>query len=184
MSRGGLSNLRYFYKRRFYRLAPALAVTLTVSAITIFLLAPISDHQRFARQGIATLLLVGNVGAYKYSGDYFLPNQNPLIHTWSLSVEEQIYIFLPLLLMFILHNRRSIKSVTFTVFGFITVISLISFLIPTIFQSLYSRFGINFASLFSFYSPIDRIWQFTLGGLAILSLDRYQNRIKKNLQKS
>jgi len=34
------SRLKYFYKRRFYRLAPALAVTLAISAITIFLLAP------------------------------------------------------------------------------------------------------------------------------------------------
>jgi peptidoglycan/LPS O-acetylase OafA/YrhL len=61
---GVLSNLRYFYMRRFYRLAPALAVMLSISAVTIFLLGPIADHQRFARQGIATLLLVGNFGAY------------------------------------------------------------------------------------------------------------------------
>jgi peptidoglycan/LPS O-acetylase OafA/YrhL len=78
-----------------------LAVTLAVSAVSIFLLGPIGDHQRFAKQGIATLLLVGNVGASEYSGDYFSPNPNPLVHTWSLSVEEQIYIFLPLILMLI-----------------------------------------------------------------------------------
>jgi peptidoglycan/LPS O-acetylase OafA/YrhL len=51
-----LSNLRFFYKRRFYRLAPALAFTLAISAITIFLLGPINDHQRFARQGIISPL--------------------------------------------------------------------------------------------------------------------------------
>jgi len=175
--RGLFSNLKSFYKRRFYRLAPALAVTLAISAASIFFLGPISDHQRFTRQGMATLLLVGNVGAYKYSGDYFSPNPNPLVHTWSLSVEEQIYIFLPLILMLILHNRRSLKSVTSVVFGFITALSFISFLIPTIFQSLYSRLGIDFASQFSFYSPIDRIWQFTLGGLAYLLLGQLQNRM-------
>jgi len=82
------SNLKYFYKRRFFRLAPALAVTLVISTIVIFWLGPVGDHNRFARTGIATLLLVGNVGAYRYSGDYFLPNPNPLIHAWSLSVEE------------------------------------------------------------------------------------------------
>jgi peptidoglycan/LPS O-acetylase OafA/YrhL len=173
---GRLSNLKYFYKRRFYRLAPALAVTLGLSAISIFLLGPISDHQRFASQGIATLFLVGNVGADRYSGDYFSPNPNPLVHTWSLSVEEQIYIFLPLFLMLILHNRRSLKKITVVVLGVISALSFISFLFPTILEPLYSSRGIELASQFSFYSPIDRVWQFALGGLACLLLDYSQNR--------
>lgn len=176
---GRLSNLRYFYKRRFYRLAPALAVTLTISAISIFLLGPISDHSRFARQGIASLLLVGNVGAYKYSGgDYFASNPNPLIHTWSLSVEEQIYIFLPLILIVILHNRRKLEKITAVVLGCISAISFISFLFPVILQPLYFRAGVVETSQFSFYSPVDRIWQFAIGGLAFLLLGRSYNRIK------
>ena len=96
-----LINLKIFYVRRFYRLAPALAATLGISAVAILFLGPTSDHERYASQGIATLLVLGNFGAYRYSGDYFSPNPNPLIHTWSLSVEEQIYIFLPLILMLI-----------------------------------------------------------------------------------
>jgi peptidoglycan/LPS O-acetylase OafA/YrhL len=165
--------------RRFYRLAPALAVMLTISAVTILLLGPISDHQRFARQGIATLLLIGNVGADKYSGDYFSPNPNPLVHTWSLSVEEQIYIFLPLILILILRSRKSLKKITAFVLGVISAVSFASFLFPAILQPIYSRAGIAVASEFSFYSPIDRIWQFTVGGLAYLLLDRYHIRIRK-----
>ena len=175
---GRLSHLKYFYKRRFYRLAPALAMTLAISSISIFLLGPIGDHQRFARQGIATLLLVGNIGANRYSGDYFSPNPNPLVHTWSLSVEEQIYVFLPLILILILHNRRSLKKITVVVLGVISAVSFVSFLFPRILQPLYSRVGIELASQFSFYSPIDRIWQFTIGGIAFLMLGRYQNRAK------
>jgi peptidoglycan/LPS O-acetylase OafA/YrhL len=179
-NRGGrLSNLRYFYIRRFYRLAPALAGVITISAVTIFLLGPIADHQRFARQGIATLLLAGNVGAERYSGDYFSPNPNPLVHTWSLSVEEQIYIFLPLILILVLRNQKSLKKITALVFGVISAVSFVSFLFPAILQPLYSRAGFAIASQISFYSPIDRIWQFTAGGLACLSLDQYHNRIRK-----
>jgi peptidoglycan/LPS O-acetylase OafA/YrhL len=169
------SNLKTFYKRRFYRLAPALAVTLAISAISIFLFGPIGDHQRFARQGIATLLLVGNVGAYEYSGDYFSPNPNPLVHTWSLSVEEQIYIFLPLILILVLRNRKSLKKITAMALGCISLLSFMSFLFPAMLQPLYSRAGIALVSQLSFYSPVDRIWQFTAGGLAFLFLDRYQN---------
>ena len=153
-----------------------MAATLTISAVLIFLLGPIYDHQRFARQGIATLLLVGNFGAYKYSGDYFSQNPNPLVHTWSLSVEEQIYIFLPLILILILRNRKSLKKITAFILGVISVVSFVSFLFPTILQPLYTRAGIEFASQFPFYSPIDRIWQFTLGGIAFLLMDRLQNR--------
>jgi peptidoglycan/LPS O-acetylase OafA/YrhL len=156
-----------------------LAATLTISAVSIFLLGPIGDHQRFTRQGIATLLLVGNVGAYKYTGDYFSTNPNPLVHTWSLSVEEQIYIFLPLILILILRNRKSLKKKTAFILGVISVVSFVSFLFPTILQPFYSRAGIELASQISFYSPIDRIWQFTLGGLSYLVLDRYNNRIRK-----
>jgi len=175
-----LSNLRYFYRRRFYRLAPALALTLGISAVAILLLGPPYYHERFARQGIATLLLVGNLGAYRYSGDYFSPNPNPLVHTWSLSVEEQIYIFLPMVLMLILFKRKNIKRITMSVFLFITTISLISFLFPSILQPIYSKIGTNYeGSLFSFYSPIDRIWQFCLGGLAFSLTFRNKNRIKK-----
>jgi peptidoglycan/LPS O-acetylase OafA/YrhL len=169
---GRLSNLREFFKRRFYRLAPALAVTLTISAVLIFLLGPIGDHHRFARQGISTLLLVGNVGAAKYSGDYFSPNPNPLVHTWSLSVEEQIYISLPLVLIILLYNRRKIKKIVAVVLLCVSVVSFTSFLFPSIFQPFYSLVGIELASQFSFYSPIDRLWQFTIGGLVYL----FQNR--------
>lgn len=181
-----ITNLRYFYSRRFYRLAPALAATLSISAISILLLGPMSDHPKFIRQGIATLLLLGNLGALRYSGDYFLPNPNPLVHTWSLSVEEQIYILLPLVLLIFLHKRRRMKKITAVVFGLISTISFISFLFPTILQSFFSRADIAIPSNFSFYSPIDRIWQFTFGGLAFLVLGRYQNfekRIPKTINK-
>lgn len=177
--RGKLSNLRHFYKRRFYRLAPALAAILVISAILIFLFGPVGDHQRFARQGVTTLFLLGNVGAYKYSGDYFSPNPNPLVHTWSLSVEEQIYIILPLVLLFIINKRRSVKKISVVVLGIVSVVSFVSFLYPVILEPLYSRAGIELASQFSFYSPIDRIWQFTVGGLAFLSMDRYQKLTRR-----
>jgi peptidoglycan/LPS O-acetylase OafA/YrhL len=174
-----LYNLRHFYKRRFYRLAPALTATLVISAILIFLFGPVLDHQRFARQGVATLVLLGNVGAYRYSGDYFSPNPNPLVHTWSLSVEEQIYLILPLVLMLIINNRRSIQKTSVVVLGIVSAVSFVSFLDPVILEPLYSRVGIKPTSEFSFYSPLDRIWQFTVGGLAFLSMDRYQERTRR-----
>jgi len=179
---GRISALRFFYKRRFFRLAPALAAILTISSVAIFLLGPTIDHHRFAMQGISTLLLIGNLGAYKYSADYFSSNPNPLVHTWSLSVEEQIYIFLPVILvLFVLNltNLKKISSIVSKVLVFVTALSFISFLFPTILQPIYSRIGIDFASQFSFYSPVDRVWEFTIGGLLYLWLNRYEENEKK-----
>lgn len=176
---GRLSRVRYFYMRRFYRLGPALAMMLSISAILIFLLGPISDLQSFAIQGIATLLLAGNVSAYKYSGDYFSPNPNPLVHTWSLSVEEQIYIFLPIILILIIRNPKNLKKSTASLFVGILALSFAIFQFPTTLEPIYSLAGIELASQFSFYSPIDRIWQFIVGGLAFLALDGHQDNSRR-----
>lgn len=175
------SSLRHFYKRRFYRLAPALAVTLAISAILIFFLGSTIDHDRFSKQGIATLILAGNFGAYKYSGDYFIPYPNPLIHTWSLSVEEQIYIFMPVILLIFIYNRKYVHKIASKVLVVITFLSFFSFLFPTILMPIYSRIGLNtqLTSLISFYSPIDRIWQFTLGGLGYLFVSKNKSILYK-----
>jgi len=87
------TRLLIFFRMRFWRLAPALFVVLLVSTILIFLTVTPSNHTSFSLQGIATIFLVGNLGALKLNGDYFRPDPNPLLHTWSLSVEEQIYIY-------------------------------------------------------------------------------------------
>jgi peptidoglycan/LPS O-acetylase OafA/YrhL len=173
------SSLLYFYKRRFYRLAPALAVCLVISAFVIFLIGSPDDHPKFLRQGIATLFLLGNFGAYKYSGDYFSPASNPLVHTWSLSVEEQIYFLLPIILVGCLLNRRNIRKSASALLILITIISLISFLFPAILEPVYSQAGVQFSSQFSFYSPVDRIWQFTLGGLTYLFATIYSEKIRE-----
>ena len=168
-------NLKIFFKFRFYRLAPALAFILMVCAVFIMLFGDPNDHKRFALQGIATLFLVGNVGAYKYSGDYFSPNPNPLIHTWSLSVEEQIYIFLPLVFFLILYKCSSIKKFFKLVFALITLVSFTLFYYSSFLDSVYTLLDIQLTSLIDFYSPVTRIWQFTLGGLGYLYMPSFVN---------
>lgn len=76
--RGIFRNLLDFYQRRFYRLAPALGAMLSISAIAIFLVGNLYDHERFARQGIATFLLLGNIGAIRYPAITFLRIQTRL----------------------------------------------------------------------------------------------------------
>lgn len=79
---GRAGRLKLFYIRRLYRLIPALGAMVGFSTLLIVLLGSPDDHERFARQGISTVLFGGNFGAYLFSQDYFSPNPNPLVHTW------------------------------------------------------------------------------------------------------
>jgi len=167
---GRAERLKSFYIRRFYRLIPALGAMVAFSSLLLGLLGSPEDHERFARQGISTLLFGGNFGAYLYSQDYFSPNPNPLVHTWSLAVEQQFYVFLPLILGLLLFKKIRKNVYLLSIFFLISIPSLISFLNPTLLEPLYSRIGINLASQFSFYSTIDRVWQFALGSIAYLAL--------------
>ena len=169
------SNFVNFYRKRFYRLAPAFIVTLGISSILILLLGPVGDHQRFSLQGVATLLLIGNLGAYKYSEDYFSVNPNPLVHTWSLAVEEQIYLVLPILALLVIANRKKAGVAFILLYVSLTALSLAFFMFPELLQPLYLQFDENYvASSLSFYSTFERAWQFTLGGCAFFLLEKKQ----------
>ncbi len=172
-------DLLEFYRRRFFRLAPALAFVLIISAMLIFLLGPPGDHQRIARQGIATILILGNVGAYIYGGDYFSPNPIPFIHTWSLSVEEQMYLFLPLLVMAVYFTRKNLRTYLFRLMIILTLLSFLSFLSPQLLHPIYSLFGIELVNQFSFYSPFDRLWEFLIGSLGYLLQNKSNTLVLK-----
>jgi peptidoglycan/LPS O-acetylase OafA/YrhL len=87
-----------FYKRRVRRLAPALVVTLLGSyAAAVALMAPL-ETTVFAKSSLAALFSAANIFFYATSG-YFGPRalDLPLLHLWSLGIEEQFYIVFPVL---------------------------------------------------------------------------------------
>ena len=177
---GRLSNLKYFYKRRFYRLAPAMLLTLCISGFLVLLLISPTSFKIFGQQVQYTIFFAGNYGAFKFLGDYFNNSGNPLVHTWSLSVEEQIYIFLPMLMLLLLAKQKNIIRNSTFIMAIITAVSLFFFLSPTILQPVYERIGISDSKNVFFYSPLHRIWQFTIGGVAYLLIkNRSLNGSKK-----
>ncbi|WP_160296744.1 acyltransferase family protein [Sphingomonas sp. ERG5] len=92
-----------FYERRIRRIFPALAGMLLFSlAAAYFLLLP-SELPDFGASVVGTVVFVSNFVFYKQSG-YFdgAADEKPLLHTWSLGIEEQFYIIFPVLLFLIL----------------------------------------------------------------------------------
>jgi len=165
---GFYASVKEFYSRRFLRLAPALSTTMIFSAFFLFFLMDTVQHKLLARQGISAFLLVGNLGAARYSSDYFNSPINPLIHTWSLSVEQQIYLALPILILMISKIFHQVDNFL-KIFVIFTCLSFICFLFPSLMVTLYSEISfITDPELFHFYSPVERLWQFNLGGILAL----------------
>ena len=91
-----------FYARRARRILPALLTVLLFSSVAaLFILLP-SDLERYAKSMVAALLSVSNFWFWSQGG-YFGSSSAlaPLLHTWSLAVEEQFYILLPISLLFL-----------------------------------------------------------------------------------
>ena len=98
----GQFSLRQFYKRRINRIAPALFCVIFVSSVAAaFLLSP-TDLIRMAWSAVTAFVGFSNVYIWTEYGNYFSAgaNEAPLLHTWSLGVEEQFYMIWPLLLYF------------------------------------------------------------------------------------
>ncbi len=99
----GTFSIRDFYSRRIKRLLPALALVVAVTLVLTGLLgAPFNGQQGItALTGGGAVLALANVVLIFKSGDYFEtpPASNPLLNTWSLSVEEQFYLVFPFALL-------------------------------------------------------------------------------------
>ncbi|HEY3146818.1 MAG TPA: acyltransferase family protein [Dongiaceae bacterium] len=98
MSAGAYSVTK-FYVRRARRIFPALFFMCAVVALFVALFCLPSDARRFSSSLAAATLFTSNFYFF-FTSDYFAPGADtqPLLHTWSLAVEEQFYIFFPLIL--------------------------------------------------------------------------------------
>lgn len=96
----GRFSLLTFYERRARRIAPAAAVLLAATAVAAsFVLMP-ADMLQFGRSLVATVFFCSNIFFFHEAGYFDGPSAlKPLLHTWSLGVEEQFYLFYPLTLI-------------------------------------------------------------------------------------
>ncbi len=159
-----------FFLRRFKRLFPALLVLVAVTLVlsTVFL-PPLADENRALLTGIGAIFISANLVIGLTTGDYFDADArlNPLLHTWSLSVEEQFYLFFPLVVLLALwwaKRRTGVFRNLFIIMSMVTVVSFAAAIIG-------SRVDLPVGSLLvGFYSPIPRAWEFGAGVLLSLAL--------------
>lgn len=154
-------SFRSFYARRIKRILPLafFVILVVVLAGRLILLSP--DFNRLSESAFAAATFWANI-YYWLDGGYFsaADKLKPLLHMWSLSVEEQFYIFYPLVLWVTIGVLRMRLVATVGVLAVLSVGSLATFLY------LESIGGSNPA----FFLMPSRAWQFGLGALAALAV--------------
>lgn len=163
-----------FYKRRFLRLTPALAIVIAFAVLGSGLLMFPYEQRVTIQTGIGALALVANVVIARTTGGYFdgPAENNPLLNTWSLSVEEQFYLFFPFALFaswWIARKFHSSRSTSIVVVGSIGLVSFGA----ALFSTTESGQGTTWLN---FYSPAVRVWEFAAGSLLFLIMERAKYR--------
>ncbi len=151
-------DLLEFYARRVRRLLPAFALVLVATLLVGAILLSPGELNLAGYAGRAAALYMSNMFFDKNARGYFDQDVefNPLLHTWSLAVEEQFYVFWPVLILVTLRWGRSMRALI-AVLCVVTIISL--------------GVGLWFTThhgTFAFYELPARAWEFGVGGLAVL----------------
>jgi peptidoglycan/LPS O-acetylase OafA/YrhL len=162
-----------FYTRRMRRLLPALALLLvSVAILATACLSPLGPQQASGTTGAAAALFCANLqlGTAPFGGYFALSARtNALLHTWSLSLEEQFYLVIPAVLVaarFVLDRLRLQRSRRPVAAALLVVAIATSFAL-----SCYASFASDTGPLparilgrtFAFYFPMSRAWEFGVG---------------------
>src|SRR5829696_2102230 len=162
----GEVSLNEFYGRRALRLLPALLVVLLATLAIVFALYAPIDRPLVAETARAVALHAGNVEFARGALNYFSSSDNPLLHTWSLAVEEQFYLVWPLLLVvlvpLLLRDDADRIAERRTMVRAIVVAGVVSLA-----ASLWIT---RTAQPWAFFGMPTRIWEFALGGALSLWL--------------
>ena len=152
-----------FYERRFRRILPAYVVVIMVSILLAWLWMMPDELRNFGESVFASSVFSSNILFWAEAGYFSTGSElKPLLHTWSLSVEEQFYVFFPLMLLALSKRRWRWTVITIAL---ITVLSL-----------GLAEFGWRRWPSANFYLLPFRAWELGVGALCAIFLKVYGER--------
>lgn len=159
-------SIRDFYAKRIRRLLPASLLVLLATLISSYCLLPPVLLPGLVSDITATVLYVSNIAFAHQATDYFAANAtpSPVLHFWSLGVEEQFYIFWPLIVL-LLTKTRWRTSAAIRCFAVSTFVGSLSYAIWLLPQS----------QSWAFFSLPTRAWELALGAV----LATFANQFRK-----
>ncbi|WP_158094078.1 acyltransferase family protein [Erythrobacter tepidarius] len=147
----GRFSLAHFYARRVRRLVPALLVVLAASTLAAMLLLLPAELANYAETLLAALVFAANIHFYRAQFEYSESGEVPLLHLWTLGVEWQFYLLLPLLMLALLRFGRA--GLWFGLVGVAVLSAACSLAYPEA----------------SFYLLPARVWEFLAGVLTAIT---------------
>ncbi|MCB1474948.1 MAG: acyltransferase [Rhodobiaceae bacterium] len=170
--RRGDFSIMTFYARRSLRILPPylLMVALVCIVAPIFLIT-LRSYEDFARAAISAPLMLSNLIFYLKQGYFDIDSlEKPLLHTWTLSVEEQFYLAAPLTILLL--SKMFGGTIGRRAFAVACLLALISFVGCVMRTDLGEKNP-------AFYAPHWRAWEFIIGGLAGTSAAFIFNRVPR-----
>jgi peptidoglycan/LPS O-acetylase OafA/YrhL len=188
-------NLRDFFIRRIRRLFLPLIFMLSLSMILFLLIGPLNAHRSVVNQAISALGFFANFHYFSLEGGYFQPaaSETFFLHTWSLSLEEQFYLFFPFFLAsFVYFARKLDKKYSYLILAKCLMLLALSsiFLCWLIARDSYHDLGFANESTsfldrimidpesFLFFSSLTRAWQFLLGAIVAVFVEHESNGLQ------
>lgn len=163
-------NIYSFLQRRVRRLLPVLLLVLASTSLAWLVFAPVDTHRNVIGTAISAVFVGANVFLYLKSIDYFMDSDSPMLHLWSLSMEEQFYFGLIVVGAALVALRRSGYA---WVHWATRAKSLLSICLVSLGVSVLLRSSLNLdrqaLDSLLFYFPFGRAWQF-LAGTAVAAV--------------